>query len=121
MMHKTLNVLGAGFKKICSFPAFYLSQLLLERKLPISVQNCILKHFTSPPCFNSQVVSTSRLAGTDLPLEIVYFVEGPSGQRMPADQTASLLNSLDVQRAAIVLGYRVQGILAQRKYVSINR
>ncbi|KAK1887839.1 UPF0606 protein KIAA1549 [Dissostichus eleginoides] len=60
-----------------------------------------------------QVVSASRLVGADHPLEIVYFVEGPSGERMPADQTAALLNSLDVQRAAIVLGYRVQGILAQ--------
>uniref|UniRef100_A0A3B5BBP0 UPF0606 protein KIAA1549-like n=1 Tax=Stegastes partitus TaxID=144197 RepID=A0A3B5BBP0_9TELE len=59
------------------------------------------------------VVSASRLVGADHPLEIVYFVEGPSGQRMPADQTANLLNNLDVQRAAIVLGYRVQGILAQ--------
>ncbi|XP_029289458.1 UPF0606 protein KIAA1549 isoform X2 [Cottoperca gobio] len=60
-----------------------------------------------------QVVSASRLVGADHPLEIVYFVEGPSGQRTPAAQTANLLNSLDVQRAAIVLGYRVQGILAQ--------
>ncbi|XP_037623029.1 UPF0606 protein KIAA1549 isoform X5 [Sebastes umbrosus] len=60
-----------------------------------------------------QVVSASRLVGADHPLEIVYFVEGPSGQRMPAVETADLLNSLDVQRAAIVLGYRVQGVLAQ--------
>ncbi|XP_029379670.1 UPF0606 protein KIAA1549 [Echeneis naucrates] len=60
-----------------------------------------------------QVVSTNRLVGVDHPLEIVYFVEGPSGQRVPAVQTANLLNSLDVQRAAIILGYRVQGILAQ--------
>ncbi|XP_072290749.1 UPF0606 protein KIAA1549 [Eucyclogobius newberryi] len=60
-----------------------------------------------------QVVSSSRLAGTDQPLEIVYFVEGPDGERIPAVDTAGLLNSLDVQRAAIVLGYRVQGILAQ--------
>ncbi|XP_051238333.1 UPF0606 protein KIAA1549 isoform X2 [Dicentrarchus labrax] len=60
-----------------------------------------------------QVVSASRLVGVDHPLEVVYFVEGPSGQRMPAVDTANLLNSLDVQRAAIVLGYRVQGILAQ--------
>lgn len=58
----------------------------------------------------------SRLAGADHPFEIVYFVEGPSGERKPAIQTANLLNSLDVQRAAIVLGYRVQGILAQREY-----
>ncbi|XP_068458982.1 UPF0606 protein KIAA1549 isoform X2 [Clinocottus analis] len=60
-----------------------------------------------------QVVSASRLEGADHPLEIVYFVESPSGQRTPAAQAANLLNSLDVQRAAIVLGYRVQGILAQ--------
>nr|XP_046250801.1 UPF0606 protein KIAA1549 isoform X2 [Scatophagus argus] len=60
-----------------------------------------------------QVVSASRLVGVDHPLEIVYFVEGPSGQRMPADEAANLLNSMDVQRAAIILGYRVQGILAQ--------
>ncbi|XP_069018167.1 UPF0606 protein KIAA1549 isoform X2 [Embiotoca jacksoni] len=60
-----------------------------------------------------QIVSASRLAGADHPLEIVYFVEGPSGHRIPAVQTADTLNSLDVQRAAIVLGYRVQGILAQ--------
>ncbi|CAL8358166.1 unnamed protein product [Lota lota] len=60
-----------------------------------------------------QVVSLSELTGADHPLEIVYFVEGPSGQRMPAAQSAELLNSLDVQRAAIVLGHRVQGILAQ--------
>ncbi|KAM8892780.1 UPF0606 protein KIAA1549-like isoform 3-T4 [Spinachia spinachia] len=60
-----------------------------------------------------QVVSASRLVGADRPLEVVYFVEAPDGQRLPAAQTANLLNSLDVQRAAIVLGYRVQGILAQ--------
>nr|XP_019959141.1 PREDICTED: UPF0606 protein KIAA1549-like isoform X2 [Paralichthys olivaceus] len=60
-----------------------------------------------------QVVSASRLQGEDHPLEIVYFVEGPSGQRVPAVQTADILNNLDVQRAAIVLGYRVQGVLAQ--------
>uniref|UniRef100_A0A672G310 Si:ch211-1e14.1 n=1 Tax=Salarias fasciatus TaxID=181472 RepID=A0A672G310_SALFA len=60
-----------------------------------------------------QVVSASRLVGADHPLEIVYFVEGPNGQRIPAVRTADLLNHLDVQRAAIVLGYRVQGVLAQ--------
>ncbi|XP_036068470.1 UPF0606 protein KIAA1549 isoform X7 [Oryzias melastigma] len=60
-----------------------------------------------------QVVAVSRLAGEDHPLEVVYFVESPGGERMPAVQTANLLNSLDVQRAAIVLGYRVRGVLAQ--------
>ncbi|XP_053742248.1 UPF0606 protein KIAA1549 isoform X2 [Synchiropus splendidus] len=60
-----------------------------------------------------QVVSVNQLEGDDHPLEVIYFVEDPSGERIPAVQTASLLNSLDVQKAAIVLGYRVQGILAQ--------
>ncbi|XP_032439930.1 UPF0606 protein KIAA1549 isoform X3 [Xiphophorus hellerii] len=60
-----------------------------------------------------QVLSVSRLEGADNPAEMVYFVEGHNGQRMPAVQTANLLNSLDVQRAAIILGYRVQGVLAQ--------
>ncbi|XP_026167932.1 UPF0606 protein KIAA1549 isoform X2 [Mastacembelus armatus] len=60
-----------------------------------------------------QVVSATRLHGLDHPLEIVYFVEGPSGQRMTAVETTNILNRMDVQRAAIVLGYRVQGILAQ--------
>uniref|UniRef100_A0A3P9KLS9 Si:ch211-1e14.1 n=1 Tax=Oryzias latipes TaxID=8090 RepID=A0A3P9KLS9_ORYLA len=60
-----------------------------------------------------QVVAASRLAGEDHPLEVVYFAESPGGERMPAVQTANLLNSLDIQRAAIVLGYRVRGVLAQ--------
>uniref|UniRef100_A0A673A0H5 Si:ch211-1e14.1 n=1 Tax=Sphaeramia orbicularis TaxID=375764 RepID=A0A673A0H5_9TELE len=72
-----------------------------------------VKRATSVGNSSVQIVSANRLDGTDHPMEIVYFVEGPSGQRVPAAQTANLLNSLDVQRAAIVLGYRVQGILAQ--------
>ncbi|XP_015230231.1 PREDICTED: UPF0606 protein KIAA1549-like isoform X2 [Cyprinodon variegatus] len=60
-----------------------------------------------------QVLSVSRLEGAENPAQMVYFVEGQDGHRMPAVQTADLLNSLDVQRAAIILGYRVQGILAQ--------
>uniref|UniRef100_A0A8C9QW42 UPF0606 protein KIAA1549-like n=1 Tax=Scleropages formosus TaxID=113540 RepID=A0A8C9QW42_SCLFO len=60
-----------------------------------------------------QIVRTSRLEGSDHPLEMVYFVEGPTGERLPAIAASGLLNRLDVQRAAIVLGYRVQGTLAQ--------
>ncbi|KAG7455875.1 hypothetical protein MATL_G00245700 [Megalops atlanticus] len=60
-----------------------------------------------------QIVRTSRLEGSDYPLEMVYFVEGPNGERVPAVTTSNMLNSIDVQRAAIVLGYRVQGTLAQ--------
>uniref|UniRef100_A0A668V1Q2 Uncharacterized protein n=1 Tax=Oreochromis aureus TaxID=47969 RepID=A0A668V1Q2_OREAU len=93
-------------------------QANMERRLALLLGEAIgsvrrVKRATTIGNSSVQVVSASRLAGADLPLEIVYFVEEPSGQRMPADQTASLLNSLDVQRAAIVLGYRVQGILAQ--------
>uniref|UniRef100_A0A672NZF7 UPF0606 protein KIAA1549-like n=1 Tax=Sinocyclocheilus grahami TaxID=75366 RepID=A0A672NZF7_SINGR len=57
--------------------------------------------------------STTRLVGPDNPVEMIYFVEGANGQRLPAATTASMLNSLDVQHAAIIMGYRVQGILAQ--------
>lgn len=54
--------------------------------------------------------------GPDNPLEIIYFVEGANGQRLPAATTANMLNSLDVQHAAIIMGYRIQGILAQREH-----
>ncbi|XP_048869217.1 UPF0606 protein KIAA1549 [Brienomyrus brachyistius] len=60
-----------------------------------------------------QIVRASRLEGQDNPLEVVYFVEGPGGERVPAGTSCSLLNRLDVQRAAIVLGYRVQAPLAR--------
>ncbi|KAG7454283.1 hypothetical protein MATL_G00257970 [Megalops atlanticus] len=60
-----------------------------------------------------QIVRMSRLEGSHYPLEMVYFVEGPSGQRVPAVTISNMLNRIDVQRAAIVLGYRVQGTLAQ--------
>nr|XP_057943646.1 UPF0606 protein KIAA1549 isoform X3 [Doryrhamphus excisus] len=71
------------------------------------------KRATSVGNSSVQVVSMNRLTGTDHPLEVVYFVEGPDGQRIPAVKMADILNSLDVQKAAIILGYRVQGILAQ--------
>ncbi|XP_076848464.1 UPF0606 protein KIAA1549 isoform X2 [Brachyhypopomus gauderio] len=60
-----------------------------------------------------QVVQTTRPAGSDNPLEMIYFVEAASGERLPADTTAGLLNLLEVQHAAIVLGYRIRGVLAQ--------
>ncbi|XP_026143028.1 UPF0606 protein KIAA1549-like isoform X1 [Carassius auratus] len=60
-----------------------------------------------------QIVQTTPLVGPDNPVEIIYFVEGANGQRLPAATTASMFNSLDVQHAAIIMGYRVQGILAQ--------
>ncbi|XP_031415034.1 UPF0606 protein KIAA1549 [Clupea harengus] len=61
-----------------------------------------------------QVVRAVRLEGSDHPLELVYFVEGGTGERLPAHTTAALLNRINLQRAAIVLGYRVHGmVLAQ--------
>ncbi|KAG5830150.1 hypothetical protein ANANG_G00316390 [Anguilla anguilla] len=74
-----------------------------------SVQPSINSVIPHPP----PIVRTSRLEGPDYPLEMVYFVEGPGGERVPAVATSAMLNQLDVQRAAIVLGYRVQGVLAQ--------
>ncbi|XP_040029974.2 UPF0606 protein KIAA1549 isoform X1 [Gasterosteus aculeatus] len=60
-----------------------------------------------------QVVRVARLLGTERPLEVFYFVEGPGGERIPAESTAVTLNRLDLQRAAIVLGHRVQRPIAQ--------
>ncbi|XP_072233906.1 UPF0606 protein KIAA1549 isoform X2 [Leuresthes tenuis] len=60
-----------------------------------------------------QVVRVSKLSGPQHPLEVFYFVEGPGGERVPAEVTAATLNRLDLQRAAIVLGHRVQRPLAQ--------
>lgn len=67
-----------------------------------------------------QIVQITRLAEPDNPLEMIYFVEGANGERLPAVTTANLINRLDVQHAAILLGYRIQGILAQRKYFIQN-
>uniref|UniRef100_A0A673LTX5 UPF0606 protein KIAA1549-like n=1 Tax=Sinocyclocheilus rhinocerous TaxID=307959 RepID=A0A673LTX5_9TELE len=72
-----------------------------------------LRRATSVGNNSVQIVQTTRLVGPDNPVEIIYFVEGANGQRLPATTTASMLNSLDVQHAAIIMGYRVQGILAQ--------
>ncbi|XP_041832990.1 UPF0606 protein KIAA1549 [Melanotaenia boesemani] len=60
-----------------------------------------------------QVVRVSRLSGPERPLEVFYFVEGPGGERFSAEVTAATLNRLDLQRAAIVLGHKVQRPLAQ--------
>uniref|UniRef100_A0A3B5AG43 KIAA1549 ortholog n=1 Tax=Stegastes partitus TaxID=144197 RepID=A0A3B5AG43_9TELE len=65
------------------------------------------------------VVRVSRLSGAERPLEVFYFVEGPGGERIPAEVTAATLNRLDLQRAAIVLGHRVQRPLAQVETLSV--
>ncbi|KAM6946133.1 UPF0606 protein KIAA1549 [Aplochiton taeniatus] len=95
-------------------------QAMMERRLALLLGEALgntrhptLKRATKTGNNSVQIVSTTRLVGPDLPLEMVYFVEGPGGVRVSGVATAARLNGLDVQRAAIVLGYRVQGILAQ--------
>uniref|UniRef100_A0A3Q0RK17 Si:ch211-1e14.1 n=1 Tax=Amphilophus citrinellus TaxID=61819 RepID=A0A3Q0RK17_AMPCI len=90
-------------------------QANMERRLAMLLGEAMgsVRRVKRATTIGNSSVQVIQLVGDDHPLEIVYFVEGPSGQRIPAVQTANLLNTLDVQRAAIVLGYRVQGILAQ--------
>lgn len=93
-------------------------QATIERRLALLLGDALgrgrrFKRATSVGNNSVQIVQTTRLVGPDSPLEIVYFVEGANGQRLPAATTANMLNSLDVQHAAIIMGYRIQGILAQ--------
>ncbi|XP_077324893.1 UPF0606 protein KIAA1549 homolog isoform X3 [Lithobates pipiens] len=60
-----------------------------------------------------QVVNISRLEGLDDPVELIYFIEDQYGGRLAADKASSLINEVNVQRAAIILGYRLQGVVAQ--------
>ena len=39
----------------------------------------------------AQVVRVVRLSGAERPLEVLYFVEGPGGERVPAESTAATL------------------------------
>lgn len=63
----------------------------------------------------SQVVNVSRLEGDDNPVQLIYFVENQDGERLSATESSDLINKVDLQRAAIILGYRIQGAIAQRK------
>jgi hypothetical protein len=63
----------------------------------------------------SQVVNVSRLEGEDNPVQLIYFVEDQDGERLSAVKSSDLINKIDLQRAAIILGYRIQGAIAQRK------
>ncbi|KAM6168222.1 UPF0606 protein KIAA1549 homolog [Erethizon dorsatum] len=60
-----------------------------------------------------QVVNVSRLEGEDDPVQLIYFVEDQDGERLSAVTSSDLINKIDLQRAAIILGYRIQGALAQ--------
>ncbi|XP_073400134.1 UPF0606 protein KIAA1549 homolog isoform X3 [Dendrobates tinctorius] len=60
-----------------------------------------------------QVVNVSRVDGQDDPVQLVYFIEDQYGERLAADKASSLINEVNIQRAAIILGYRLQGVVAQ--------
>lgn len=60
-----------------------------------------------------QVVNVSRLEGDDNPVQLIYFVENQDGERLSAVKSSDLINKVDLQRAAIILGYRIQGVIAQ--------
>ncbi|XP_072000934.1 UPF0606 protein KIAA1549 homolog isoform X2 [Engystomops pustulosus] len=60
-----------------------------------------------------QMVNISRLDGQDDPVQLVYFIEDQYGGRLAADKASSLINEVNIQRAAIILGYRLQGAVAQ--------
>lgn len=64
-----------------------------------------------------QMVNVSRLEGDDNPVQLIYFVEDQDGERLSAVKSSDLINKIDIQRAAIILGYRIQGAVAQRKCV----
>ncbi|XP_074049690.1 UPF0606 protein KIAA1549 homolog isoform X2 [Macrotis lagotis] len=60
-----------------------------------------------------QVVNVSRLEGDDYPVQIIYFVEDQDGERLNAVKSSDMINRIDIQRAAIIMGYRIKGIIAQ--------
>ncbi|XP_009885708.1 PREDICTED: UPF0606 protein KIAA1549 homolog [Charadrius vociferus] len=60
-----------------------------------------------------QIVNVSRLVGIDNPVELIYFVEDQDGERLSALKCSDLMNRVDIQRAAIILGYRIEGTVAQ--------
>nr|KAF6418634.1 hypothetical protein HJG63_007224 [Rousettus aegyptiacus] len=60
-----------------------------------------------------QVVNVSRLEGEDDPVQLIYFVENQDGDRLSAVESSDLINKIDIQRAAIILGYRIRGAVAQ--------
>ncbi|PKU37034.1 hypothetical protein llap_12661 [Limosa lapponica baueri] len=60
-----------------------------------------------------RIVNVSRLVGVDNPVELIYFVEDQDGERLSALKCSDLMNRVDIQRAAIILGYRIEGTVAQ--------
>ncbi|XP_039716974.1 UPF0606 protein KIAA1549 homolog isoform X1 [Pteropus medius] len=88
-----------------------LAQLLSE----VSTRRRVWRRATVAAGGNSvvQMVNASRLEGEDNPVQLIYFVENQDGERLSAVESSDLINKIDVQRAAIILGYRIQGAVAQ--------
>lgn len=91
--------------------------------------NCKTKCMGAPNKYNLncksfaisfQIVNVSRLVGVDNPVELIYFVEDQDGERLSALKCSDLMNRVDIQRAAIILGYRIEGSVAQRKPCPIH-
>ncbi|XP_075705666.1 UPF0606 protein KIAA1549 homolog [Rhinoderma darwinii] len=93
-------------------------QMEMERKLAQIISEATLqkrrwKRASYAGSNAVQVVNVSRLDGQDDPVQLVYFMEDRYGERLAADKASSLINEVNIQRAAIILGYRLQGVVAQ--------
>uniref|UniRef100_A0A8C5Q0T3 KIAA1549 n=1 Tax=Leptobrachium leishanense TaxID=445787 RepID=A0A8C5Q0T3_9ANUR len=60
-----------------------------------------------------QVVNVSRLDDSDDPVQLIYFIENQYGDRLSAMKASEIINEVDIQRAAIIIGYRLKGVVAQ--------
>ncbi|XP_040293269.1 UPF0606 protein KIAA1549 homolog isoform X1 [Bufo bufo] len=93
-------------------------QMEMERKLAQLISEATLqkrrwKRASYAGSNAVQVVNVSRLEGQDNPVQLVYFIEDQFGGRLAADKASNMINEVNIQRAAIILGYRLQGVVAQ--------
>ncbi|KAM4675762.1 UPF0606 protein KIAA1549 homolog [Discoglossus pictus] len=93
-------------------------QMQMERKLALLISEASArkrrwKRASIAGANTVQVVNVSRLDGSDDPVQLIYFIEDQFGERFPASRASDLINEVNIQRAAIILGYRVQGVVAQ--------
>ncbi|RLW00158.1 hypothetical protein DV515_00009215 [Chloebia gouldiae] len=82
---------------------------IADQDIPLTGQDSENALEASPPL----IVNVSRLVGVDNPVELIYFVEDQDGERLSALKCSDLMNRVDIQRAAIILGYRIEGSVAQ--------
>ncbi|KAM8974738.1 LOW QUALITY PROTEIN: UPF0606 protein KIAA1549 homolog [Pelodytes ibericus] len=93
-------------------------QAEMERKLAqliseASVQKRRWKRASFAGGNTVQVVNVSRLDGSGDPVQLIYFIEDHYGGRLSATKASDLINEVNIQRAAIIMGYRLQGVVAQ--------